>query len=98
MMNVPYSNHGRACGRIARLVGNYAEDQRLGQVFTNGSGIITEHNPDTVRGADIAYYSFHRVPAGQLPRGYLPIAPELVFEVLSPTDRRGDVLAKVAEY
>jgi len=28
----------------------------------------------------------------------LPVVPELVFEVRSPTDRWGPILAKVAEY
>jgi Uma2 family endonuclease len=33
-----------------------------------------------------------------LPRGYLNVVPELVFEVRSPTDRWSKMLAKVSEY
>jgi len=65
---------------------------------SNDSGIITERDPDTVRGADVAFYSYGRIPRGPLPPGYLPVPPELVFEVRSPTDRWRDVLAKVVEY
>ena len=39
-----------------------------------------------------------RVAKGPLPWDYLPVAPDLVFEVLSPTDRWSDVQVKVAEY
>jgi Uma2 family endonuclease len=51
-----------------------------------------------VRGADVAFYSYARVPRGPLPQGYLAVAPELVFEVRSPTGRWRDIHAKVAEY
>ena len=62
------------------------------------SGVVTEHDPDTVRGADVAFYSYARVPPGPLPANYLEAVPELVFEVRSPTDRWAKVLRKVSEY
>ena len=46
----------------------------------------------------MAFYSFARVPKGPLPDRYLDIPPDLIVEVLSPTDRWPKVLAKVAEY
>ncbi len=62
-------------------------------------GVLTEREPDTVRGADVAFYSYNRVPKGMLPREeYLDVVPELVFEVLSPDDRWPKVMAKVVEY
>ena len=45
----------------------------------------------------MAYYSFERVPKGPLPKGYWP-APDLVFEVRSPSDRLSDMYGKVGEY
>ena len=38
-----------------------------------------------------------RVPAPE-PSGFLELAPELIVEVLSPRDRPGEVLAKVADW
>jgi Uma2 family endonuclease len=70
----------------------------VGRAVSNDAGIPTEHDPDTVRGADIAYYSYQRVPKGPLPPGLLSVAPELVFEVLSPSDRWSEVQLKVIEY
>jgi Uma2 family endonuclease len=97
-MNVPTPRHGQICSKINRLVGNFAEQNALGHVVCNDSGVRTERDPDTMRGADVAFFSYSRIPQGPLPRGYLDALPELVFEVRSPTDRRADVLAKVAEY
>lgn len=97
-MNVPNARHGQVCFRISRIVGNYIVDHGLGHVLANDSGVLTEHDPDTVRGADLAYYSFSKIPNGILPQGYLKVAPDIVFEVLSPSDRWNEMHAKIAEY
>jgi Uma2 family endonuclease len=97
-MNVPAPRHGEICIKIGRIVGNYVEDHDLGRVVGNDGGVITEHGPDTVRGPDIAFYSYSRVPRGPFPPGYARVLPELVFEVRSPTDRWARMLRKVAEY
>jgi Uma2 family endonuclease len=97
-VNVPAPRHGEICAKVVRLVGNFAEDHELGRVVSNDSGVVTERDPDSVRGADVAYYSYLRVPKGPLPEGYLDATPELIFEVRSPTDRWKKVLAKVVEY
>jgi Uma2 family endonuclease len=97
-MAPPRPRHGEICVRIVFLLCKYLDEHPLGRVVSNDSGVITERNPDTVRGADIAYYSFERVRKGPLPAGLLEVAPDLVFEVLSPTDRWSEVQVKVAEY
>ena len=97
-VNVPAPRHGEICVRIVRILGRYLDDHELGRLVSNDSGVITERDPDTVRGSDVAFYSYERVPRGPLPRGYLPVVPELVFEVRSPGDRWGQILAKVGEY
>jgi Uma2 family endonuclease len=54
--------------------------------------------PDNGRGADVCFYSFNRLARGPIPAGYLPVPPELVFEVRSPTDRWSEILTRVGEY
>jgi Uma2 family endonuclease len=97
-MNVPAPRHGQICAKTCRLVGNYADEHHLGHVVTNDAGVVTEQDPDTVRGADVSFYSYARVPPGPLPAGYLRVAPDAVFEVRSPDDRWKKILAKVVEY
>lgn len=90
--------HGQICGKVNRLLGNFAEKKKLGHVLTNDAGVVTERGPDTIRGADISFYSYDDVPPGPFPKGYLDKLPRLVVEVMSETDRWKNVLRKVSEY
>ena len=60
--NLPGFQHGEVCSTIVRKIGNFVEERNLGHTVSNDSGIVTKRGPDTVRGADVAYYSFHRLP------------------------------------
>lgn len=97
-MPPPRPRHGQICFRIAHLLGIYLDNHPIGEVLTNDSSVVTERGPDTVRGADVAFYSYERVPKGPLPAGLLPVAPDLVFEVRSASDRWNELHTKVAEY
>ena len=97
-MPPPDRRHGYVCLRAGRILGNFAEEYDLGRVMSNDSGVITERDPDTVRGADVAYYSYARLPRGPLRTGYGPEVPELVVEVRSASDRWCEILEKVSEY
>jgi Uma2 family endonuclease len=95
--NYPY--HGYVCCEMLFRLRQFLEQHSLGRVFSNDSGVITERDPDTVRGADLAYYSFGRLPPGEIPQGdYFAVLPELVVEVRSPSDRWRKVIVKVGEY
>jgi Uma2 family endonuclease len=97
-MSVPDRRHGYVCGKAVRIFGNFVDAREIGRVMCNDSGVITERDPDTVRGADVAYYSYSRLAKGTLPTGYGPEVPELVVEVRSATDRWREILDKVSEY
>ncbi len=97
-MSVPDRRHGYVCGRADRIFGNFVDGRDTGRVICNDSGVITERDPDTMRGADVAYYSYARLAKGTLPAGYGPEVPELVVEVRSANDRWRVILEKVSEY
>ena len=97
-MTPPRPRHGEICSQIIYLLRRYLEDHPLGRVVCNDSSMVTERNPDTVRGPDVSYYSYERVAKGPLPKGLLPKSPDLVFEVRSPSDRWSAIHTKVAEY
>lgn len=97
-MNVPNFRHGKYCGRIDRTFGRYVDDHDLGHVLTNDAGVVTERGPDTVRGPDVSFYSYSRIPKDADVIGYPSVAPEIVFEVRSPSDRWPKMLRKVSEY
>jgi Uma2 family endonuclease len=97
-LNVPAPRHGFVCGNIAGNLWRFVRENDLGRVFSNDSGVITEHDPDTVRGPDVWYASYAKLPKGKLPGRYLDVVPDIAIEVLSPDDRWSKVLANVAEY
>ncbi|MGH7172167.1 MAG: Uma2 family endonuclease [Gemmataceae bacterium] len=97
-MNVPAPRHGEICANIITLINPHVRGQGMGRMVSNDGGILTERDPDTVRGGDVAYYSYNRVPQGPLPAGYLDVVPELVSEVRSPTERWSRLITKAGEY
>jgi len=88
--------HGWLVMELARRLGNFNTERRLGWVLGAESGLFTRRNPDTVRGMDIAFISRRRLPA--LAPGFLTVAPELVVEVVSPSDRLDGVRQKIVEH
>jgi Uma2 family endonuclease len=94
----PKRSHGRICYRVAKILGRYVDDHDLGTMYLNDTGIITRRDPDSVRGADVIYISYARSPRGPDPDSYFDIAPELIFEVRSPSNRWRDIETKAAEY
>ena len=71
--------------------------RQRGWVLGGEVGIYTRRDPDTVRGADVAFISRERMPDG-LPVGFLEVAPDLVVEIVSSSDRWEGMRQKVEEY
>lgn len=95
---MPPPKHGFFCSRLDRAIGNFVEAHELGRVASNDSWVKTRGGPDTVRGADIAFWSYERLPKGAIPDGLIPAAPDLVIEVRSPSERWTDIFGKMLEY
>jgi Uma2 family endonuclease len=95
-MSLPGGRHGACCSRIDRRLGGFVEDNRLGTVCVNDTGFITERDPDSVRGPDVAFWSKERLP--EVPEGYVELPPDLAVEVVSPNDHYSRVQNKVRHY
>lgn len=93
----PGTGHGARAARLTVRVGNFVEEHGSGEVFAQDTGFRIERDPDTVRAPDLAFVARHRL-AGILDEGYADIAPDLVVEILSPSDRPGEVLEKVGQW
>jgi Uma2 family endonuclease len=89
--------HGDVAARLLVIVGSFVHEHRLGRVFAAETGFTLERNPDTVRAPDVAFIRTERL-LDPPPRGFAEIAPDFAAEVLSPDDRPGEVLAKVADW
>jgi Uma2 family endonuclease len=98
-MNQPNFEHGVLCGEIAYQLRRFLESNDLGHLTTNDSGVITERDPDTVRGPDVAFFSYQRVPRENRRKKTYPTAsPDIAIEVLSPRDEWKEVLGTIGEY
>ncbi len=94
MMSPAGGRHGRIALKLARRLGDYVEQHDLGATFAAETGFLLERDPDTVRAPDVAFVSHARLGNfADLP-GYLPIAPDLVAEVVSPSDRSSEIEEK----
>ena len=69
----------------------------LGVVLAAETGFTLFRNPDTVRAPDVAFICAERVPAKPM-HAYPEFAPDLAVEVLSLSDRPGQVLEKVGDW
>jgi Uma2 family endonuclease len=94
-MAPPGGPHGRYAGHVAVHVGSHVLAHDLGELFGAETGFVLRRGPDTVRAPDFAFVSWQRLPDGELPRGYVTVAPDLVVEVVSPGDSAAEVREKV---
>jgi Uma2 family endonuclease len=93
----PGTRHGAVAGTLAFELTAFARKGNLGQVFPQDTGFKIASDPDSVRAPDVAFVSrqqLDRIPE----QGYAELAPDLVVEVLSTSDRPGAVLAKIGEW
>lgn len=92
-------DHGHLAARIAaRLVMFLDSHPELGIAVGAETGFRLARDPDTVLGPDAAVVRRDRLPPADQRRGYLELAPDLVVEIVSPSDRWATVSEKVDAY
>jgi Uma2 family endonuclease len=89
--------HASTLAIMGSLLVDFVRKHKLGQILGGGVGIYTHRNPDTVRGVDVAFISNERMTQAS-ETGFLDVAPELIVEIMSPSDRWMDIQEKLAEY
>jgi Uma2 family endonuclease len=90
--------HRRIASKLDRVLGNYADEHKLGIVCAAETGYVLARNPDVVLGPDVSFMRADRVPPESEQETFLPLAPDLAVEVISPSERRGRIATKVREY
>jgi Uma2 family endonuclease len=92
--------HGDVTLEFAVYIRLFARMHQLGRVTTAETGFTLHKNPngkDTVLAPDIGFIAAARIPA-QLPDGYVPFAPDLAVEVISPSNTAEEISSKVELY
>jgi Uma2 family endonuclease len=82
---------------LVELLKPFVRQHKLGLV--SGEAALLRLSPGLVRGPDVAFFSWARIPGGQVPRQPIPdIAPDLAVEVLSESNTPGEMARKRREY
>ena len=89
------TEHGLIAMKAGAILYQHARQRGLGEVFAAETGFVISTEPDTVRAPDAAFVAAERLPSGDLPAGYLRMAPDLVVEVVSPSDTASDLQSEV---
>jgi Uma2 family endonuclease len=67
-------------------------------VFGAKTGFQLGADPDTVRAPDFTFIANQRFPKKLPKANYWPGAPDLAVEILSPSDRTGEVDEKITQW
>ena len=98
MMSPAGSEHGWIAGRIFVRLATHVENRDLGRAYAAETGFKISESPDTVRAPDACFVSHERLGTVKKTHSYLPLAPELVIEVVSPNDSSSDVEGKAEQW
>jgi len=98
MMTPAGGGHGEIAMRVAFALMTHVKAKQLGTVLAAETGFYIARDPDTVRAPDAAFIARQRVPAAGLPAGFIPFAPDIAVEVLSPSDSQLDVDEKIDQW
>lgn len=83
---------------IIFLLGSFVRPRGLGRLYSADGGFVLFPDRPTVRVPDAAFVRADRMPQGKARQSFPRLAPDLAVEVLSPSDRMADALAKIAMY
>jgi Uma2 family endonuclease len=89
--------HGLLALELGRLLGNHVVAQKLGYVTAAETGFILAETPLTVRAPDVGFVAKAHMPQ-PIPQKYIPVAPDLAVEVVSPSDTAQDIREKVIDF
>lgn len=89
--------HGRYEVRLIVAISKYLEANPIGEVFPGDAGFQLQADPLTIRAPDVAFVAQQQIPSG-LTAGFWPLAPDLVVEIISPSESASEIAEKVSDY
>jgi Uma2 family endonuclease len=87
--------HNDLRDELTHQLKTFVKSHKLGRVTSETDMRLAE---DTVRRPDVAFIRAGRLEGIDLAQVPLPVAPDLVIEIVSKNDRAADLLLKVSQY
>lgn len=93
---------GEVAGNLGGILWNYVHEHQLGRLSAAETGYVLWKNPDpdgrdTVRAPDMGFVRMERAPE-PFGKRFVPFAPDLAVEVVSPGDTAAEIEFKVSQY
>ncbi|MEM9274634.1 MAG: Uma2 family endonuclease [Cyanobacteria bacterium P01_F01_bin.143] len=92
----PKRFHSRLTGALYLLLSQWIEER--GEIGIEWAVILKRKGQDWVPIPDLLYISYERLPLENFEDDACPIAPELVIEIISPSQSFGDLSEKATDY
>jgi Uma2 family endonuclease len=86
--------HGKVASRIGASLAQFIDQANLGESYAAETGFIVSRSPDTVLAPDFAFVRNERLAEVDKEAGFCIGAPDLVVEVISPSDSYTKVVEK----
>ena len=86
--------HGKICFQLGLKL--YPAAESWATMFDSSTGFRMAQG--NIRSPDVSVMRTDRLPDGKAPEGFVDGAPDLAVEVVSPSERLSDLLAKMADY
>ena len=90
--------HGELTVDFCLPLASFVREHGLGRVVVGDSGFVLRRDPDSVLAPDIAFVRAERLPPRDERKGFLELPPDLVVEVISPSQSGPFVAQKVTAY
>ncbi len=89
--------HGNIAFNISGSLFVYSRDSGIGRGGVE-TGYRVQQDPDTVRGPDVSFNLRSRQAGESASAGFVPGAPDIAVEIVSPSNTAAEMERKVGEY
>ena len=93
----PGEEHGILAVALASELRTVVHPRGVGHVYVE-TGYTLFRTPDVVRGPDVSFRSSAHATGTRARSGFIPGAPDLAVEILSPDDALAELVSKATEY
>jgi Uma2 family endonuclease len=90
--------HGRIGFELGFFLARHVIPNRLGELYTSDTNFVLGDDPLVVVKPDVAFVRADRLPPETEDEGYLTVGPDIVVEVVLPSDRPSGVMTKIERY
>lgn len=98
VMTLASGAHGVIAGVLFAALNAFVEERKLGLAFPDNTGCLLPGLGDTVRSPNVAFVAADRLPSEGIGAGWIAVAPDLIAEILAPSESAEELEAKLRDY